>query len=139
MKCLSSVLFVGQEWTVEVMNDDEILALNVDELIKRFKELGCWTYRSSDPDKVIVVSMIAQAVEKIAYAKGVKRGKSIGSHAAYSHFLKHGRWILDENEKNPRYQIKTCSLCGCRVNGTQFNFCPHCGAKMDGKQNVPRD
>lgn len=48
--------------------------------------------------------------------------------------VKHGRWILDENEKIPLYQIKTCSLCGCRVNGTQFNFCPHCGAKMDCKE-----
>ena len=47
--------------------------------------------------------------------------------------VKHGRWNLDENEKIPRYQIKTCSLCGCRVNGTQFNFCPRCGAKMDGE------
>lgn len=45
--------------------------------------------------------------------------------------VKHGHWILDENEKIPCYQIKTCSLCGCRVNGTQFNFCPHCGAKME--------
>ena len=79
------------------MNDDEILAINVDELIKKFKELGCWTYRSDDPDKVIVVSMIALAVEKIAYAKGVKRGKSIGSHAAYKHFLKQGHW---EDEVN---------------------------------------
>lgn len=48
--------------------------------------------------------------------------------------VKHGRWILDENEKIPLYQIKTCSLCGCRVNGTQFNFCPHCGAKMLGME-----
>ena len=45
--------------------------------------------------------------------------------------VKHGHWIRDENEKIPCYQIKTCSLCGCRVNGTQFNFCPHCGAKME--------
>lgn len=49
--------------------------------------------------------------------------------------VKHGHWILDENEKIPCYQIKTCSLCGCRVNGTQFNFCPRCGARMDGDQN----
>ena len=48
--------------------------------------------------------------------------------------VKHGRWIVDENEKIPRYQIKTCSLCGCRVNGTQFNFCPHCGAKILGME-----
>lgn len=43
---------------------------------------------------------------------------------------KHGHWILDETIKNPRYQIKTCSLCGCRVNGSSFNYCPNCGAKM---------
>lgn len=48
--------------------------------------------------------------------------------------VKHGRWILDENEKIPLYRIKTCSLCGCRVNGAQFNFCPHCGAKMLGME-----
>lgn len=116
------------------MNDDEILALNVDELIKRFKELGCWTYRSSDPDKVIVVSMIAQAVEKIAYAKGVKRGKSIGSHAAYGRFLKHGRWIQSSGTE---YLEVSCSECGYKVNyfwsGWQDAlYCPHCGAKMDG-------
>lgn len=49
---------------------------------------------------------------------------------------KHGHWILDETIKNPRYQIKTCSLCGCRVNGTEFNFCPKCGSKMDGDKNA---
>lgn len=47
--------------------------------------------------------------------------------------VKRGRWILDENEKIPCYQIKTCSICGCRVNGNSFNFCPRCGAKMDGE------
>lgn len=115
------------------MNDDEILALNIDELIKRFKELGCWTYRSGDPDKAIVVSMIAQAVEKIAYAKGVKRGKSIGSHAAYGHFLKHGRWIFKGNGN------ADCSCCGYRSSRVYDDdnadrYCRHCGAKMDGKE-----
>ena len=116
------------------MNDDEILALNIDELIKRFKELGCWTYRSGDPDKAIVVSMIAQAVEKIAYAKGVKRGKSIGSHAAYGHFLKHGRWIV---VKDMVSHIQ-CSECGddiCWVNTKRPKYCPSCGSKMDGDHN----
>ena len=83
-------------WTVtpEVIgvNDDEILAMDLDEIIKRFKELGGWTYRSSNLDMVFVVYMIARAVEKIAYAKGLKKGKSIGSHQAYSHFVKHGYW-----------------------------------------------
>ena len=113
------------------MNDDEILALNVDELIKRFKELGCWTYRSSDLDKLIVVSMIAQAVEKIAYAKGVKRGKSIGSHAAYKYFLKQGHW---EDEVN--YIINDGRYCEVMLSDDQrfYDVDRHCGAKMDAKE-----
>lgn len=49
--------------------------------------------------------------------------------------VKHGHWIFDETIKNPRYQIKTCSLCGCRVNGSSFNYCPNCGSMMDGEKN----
>ena len=119
------------------MNDDEILALNIDELIKRFKELGCWTYRSGDPDKAIVVSMIAQAVEKIAYAKGVKRGKSIGSHAAYGHFLKHGRWIQAGQPNENSETLYRCSVCGYLEVAPLYdtnNYCGNCGAKMDGQE-----
>lgn len=132
------------------MDDDEILALDVDELIKRFKELGCWTYRSNDPDKVIVVSMIAMAVEKIAYAKGVKRGKSIGSHAAYKRFLKyrrredeiniygeakHGRWcqMAGQYEHNlTGYRCSNCNYIDVVPLYDTNKFCANCGARMDG-------
>ena len=67
----------------------------------------------------------------VGYSNGYKQGYEQGKKDA----VKHGYWILDENEKIPCYQIKTCSLCGCRVNGTQFNFCPHCGAKMEVMAN----
>lgn len=31
-----------------------------------------------------------------------------------------------------------CSLCQETVSGNEFKYCPHCGAKMDGKDtNVP--
>lgn len=63
-----------------------------------------------------------------AFLLGIELGKK--------NAVKHGYWILDETIKNPRYQIKTCSLCGCRANGTQFNFCPKCGSKMDGDKNA---
>ena len=132
------------------MDDDEILAMDLDELIKRFKELGCWTYRSSNIDKVMVVTMIAQAVEKIAYAKGFKCGKSIGSHAAYSHFLKHGHWEDEINIYNEAKHGRWCqmagqyehNLTGYRCSNCNYidvvplhdtnKFCANCGARMDG-------
>ena len=43
--------------------------------------------------------------------------------------VKHGRWI--EHGKNDN----RCSLCGWGVWVNTNNFCPNCGAKMDGEEN----
>ena len=42
--------------------------------------------------------------------------------------VRHGRW-----EKNDDY---TCSLCGYRmvIGDGAYNYCPNCGAKMDGEE-----
>lgn len=46
----------------------------------------------------------------------------------------HGRWIED-TYSNTSYDAD-CSVCGEKIkwNGcmTDFNYCPNCGAKMDG-------
>ena len=54
--------------------------------------------------------------------------------------VKHGRWIKQEGFWN-KNTVK-CSLCGNYldmngVNGgrSDANFCPNCGARMDGEQN----
>lgn len=46
----------------------------------------------------------------------------------------HGHWIKPEYE----YHVGICSLCGCvplkpAFRSTPYNYCPNCGAKMDGK------
>lgn len=43
----------------------------------------------------------------------------------------HGRWI--EQEKYTFGVMYDCSICGNRIldNGHSWNYCPHCGAKMD--------
>ena len=46
--------------------------------------------------------------------------------------VRHGRWI--EKEKYTFGIMYDCSLCENRIldNGHSWNYCPHCGAKMDG-------
>ena len=46
--------------------------------------------------------------------------------------VKHGRWI--EVKQPDRYGLRVmqeCSCCGSRENW-RANYCPNCGAKMDG-------
>ena len=47
----------------------------------------------------------------------------------------HGRWI--EQEKYTFGTMYDCSICGDRIldNGHSWNYCPNCGAKMDGSSN----
>ena len=50
--------------------------------------------------------------------------------------IRHGEWIelvrdLGKGRTITKYQ---CSLCGVYL-AIEANYCPHCGAKMDGKEN----
>lgn len=73
-------------------------------------------------------------------------------HFANDHFVptsdvaevKHGHWITQEEaEALDRYDLAFCcsACCECNWDCTEsesFNYCPNCGAKMDGKDiNVP--
>ena len=46
--------------------------------------------------------------------------------------VRHGRWI--EQEKYTFGTMYDCSICDNRIldNGHSWNYCPNCGAKMDG-------
>ena len=46
--------------------------------------------------------------------------------------VRHGRWV--EKEKYTFGIMYDCSLCEDRIldNGHPWNYCPNCGAKMDG-------
>lgn len=46
--------------------------------------------------------------------------------------VKHGRWYVVDGAEPRRYG---CSLCK-RLSWSEFNFCPHCGAKMDEVDHV---
>jgi len=44
--------------------------------------------------------------------------------------VRHGRWI----RMNDGFTKWQCSACGIKYHDICWNFCPHCGAKMDGKE-----
>lgn len=58
---------------------------------------------------------------------------------------KQGHWIESWHEESPTFEhgrmmmrkhlVKTCSVCGVAIVGLiNMDFCPSCGAKMDGKE-----
>ena len=51
----------------------------------------------------------------------------------------HGRWI--EQEKYTFGVMYDCSICGDRIldNGHSWNYCPNCGARMDGDSYAKAD
>lgn len=44
--------------------------------------------------------------------------------------VRHGRWKLDVNPYSHRWNVK-CTNCGA-WNTDEPNYCPNCGARMDG-------
>lgn len=48
--------------------------------------------------------------------------------------VRHGRWI--EKEKYTFGVMYDCSICDNRIldTGHSWNYCPNCGAKMDGTE-----
>lgn len=55
--------------------------------------------------------------------------------------VRHGHWITEKEALEiDRYDLAyTCSVCGhCDWDCTEsedFNYCPYCGAKMDGERS----
>ena len=51
---------------------------------------------------------------------------------------KRGKWInaYPDIEPNPMFMYGICSMCGYeQAISNKLNFCPNCGAKMEGEQN----
>lgn len=68
----------------------------------------------------------------------------INAPAVYVAPVVHGQWIEKQNPRWPAYSHEACSICGwwntknalCyegrKKPGHSLNYCPNCGAKMDG-------
>ena len=55
--------------------------------------------------------------------------------------VRHGEWIEGAEHFTNGFYEAECNKCGNYIrwnegNSGEWNFCPHCGAKMDGKGEV---
>ena len=47
--------------------------------------------------------------------------------------VRHGRWEMKPDPYGFFDEIPVCSECGCTTKMREtYNYCPNCGAKMDG-------
>ena len=57
--------------------------------------------------------------------------------------VRHGRWIEQEQCEENLYSCSACGTEWVTIEGTPkengMDFCPHCGAKMDGKERDEND
>ena len=76
-------------------------------------------------------ALLAEAMEEGAY--GYVDAKQIADAPTIDAVLvKHGEWVKKEVYGEAFY-LKACSVCGFYHGLTvDYNFCPNCGAKMDG-------
>ena len=46
--------------------------------------------------------------------------------------VRHGRWLGSKHKIFSNTYDYVCSKCGCDYALAKYNYCPNCGAKMDG-------
>ena len=76
-----------------------------------------------------------------SYGEGFDRGLDraqraiLDAPAADVAPVRHGRWVdaYPDIESNPMFMYGICSECGFEQGISKYlNYCPNCGAKMDG-------
>ena len=86
-------------------------------------------YPSTDQDK-LARSVVKLCMEEVGKIKPVDAVEVV-----------HGRWVKKWHGNDLiGHEYEECSVCGsCIISDTEkfwdCNYCPNCGAKMDGKEN----
>lgn len=75
------------------------------------------------------------------YGAGVKTTPLISVPTAEAEPVRHGRWIVLHGvlAGDGIYgDMGECSNCGLHLRNWEWDYCPNCGAKMDGEENDDR-
>ena len=70
--------------------------------------------------------------EKEAYGQAFENGRKLGYEEGKRDAVKHGRWM---RARKPITANMECSVCHKEYLLSDHNYCPNCGAKMDGDWN----
>lgn len=92
--------------------------------------------RLVDADKILEILKRMHGIERTRYDDGLDAAEAVVDAAETVEPVKHGHWIdtgWADYYLNKEYR---CSWCD-RVDYARSNFCPYCGAKMDGDNNDP--
>lgn len=81
-----------------------------------------------------IKSLLNDSTEQVGYSRENAADCIRYMDAADVAPVVHGRWV--EKEKYTFGIMYDCSLCENRIldNGHSWNYCPNCGAKMDGER-----
>ena len=100
----------------------------MDEYIKRKAALALVKPDAQEDEKAAVT---------IATAKKLVRSIVLRTPAADVAPVVHGRWEwIGPYRYNDDGMIGTCSVCKERLRLFAYNYCPNCGAKMDGDSDA---
>ena len=95
--------------------------------------------RESVLDKLAIIYDLARTDQKAPISCAISDIKSIP--AADVQTVKHGRWLPSDSCITAAYgtiHCQICSECGADLmedNDYDYDFCPVCGARMDGETN----
>lgn len=92
------------------------------EIVEKQNELMLTTIQRIGGDEFIDITIDKDKVIE-ALTDYVNKQKGIPNIE-----VRHGEW-REVNEKYPRYM---CTFCNHLFNNKNYNYCPYCGAKMDG-------
>ena len=84
-------------------------------LLEELEELHSYSKRSFDYNVAVV-----DAISMVEIAPTVDAVEVV-----------HGRWV---DNGIPDSMLSGCSVCGFSCGTYSFNYCPKCGAKMDGER-----
>ena len=64
-----------------------------------------------------------------AFENGRRQGDAEGYARGKAEAVKHGRWL---RARKPVTMNMECSVCHKQYLLSDYNYCPNCGARMDG-------
>lgn len=95
--------------------------------------------RLIDADNLIKDIEIAKSTHRYedigcrCFRRGMDRAIRIARQQPTVAPVKHGHWINIDAKFENMYVAHQCSICKSEFLGDASNFCPRCGAKMDGE------